>query len=150
MRMVENIVEIPEGSCNYYRYVYNQGQTVYLGPVGDSPPISEEEFLSMSVLGVEDPIQSREEEIEFILRESKIPRTDQTTIMARRIVDFANEARTYHGVQVSTHDLVDWASRSRRWTIYDSFIASVYQKYGGEEQEIIEEVYNNHFPSMID
>jgi len=40
-------VEIPEGSGNRYRYDYDKGtqDTVYKGPVGNSPGLSEEEFL---------------------------------------------------------------------------------------------------------
>jgi len=37
-------VEIPEGSGRFYRYEYVDGQTIYKGPVGDAPAISEEEF----------------------------------------------------------------------------------------------------------
>ena len=40
----ESIVEIPEGSGNKYRYVYEDGSTRYLGPVGSSPDLGEEEF----------------------------------------------------------------------------------------------------------
>jgi len=38
-------VEIPEGSGNKYRYEYEGGSTVYKGPVGEAPELSEEEFL---------------------------------------------------------------------------------------------------------
>jgi len=38
-------VEIPPGSGNRYRYEYEEGSTVYKGPVGDSPQLTEEEFL---------------------------------------------------------------------------------------------------------
>lgn len=41
----ENIVEIPEGSGNKYKYAYEGGRTAYLGPVGSSPSLSEAEFL---------------------------------------------------------------------------------------------------------
>jgi len=41
------IVEIPPGSGNRYRYEYEEGATVYKGPVGDSPEMSEGEFLEM-------------------------------------------------------------------------------------------------------
>ena len=43
--MKENIVEIPEGSGNKYRYSYEDGQTVYKGPVGSAPDLGEAEFL---------------------------------------------------------------------------------------------------------
>jgi len=49
----ESIVEIPEGSGNRYRYAYFDGTTRYLGPVGSAPPLSEEEFLAMSSLPLE-------------------------------------------------------------------------------------------------
>jgi len=39
-------VEIPEGSGNKYRYEYEGGSTVYKGPVGDSPQLTEEEFMA--------------------------------------------------------------------------------------------------------
>jgi hypothetical protein len=39
--MKVSIVEINE---HQYRYGYDNGKTVYLGPVGDAPEISEEEF----------------------------------------------------------------------------------------------------------
>ena len=35
----DSIVEIPEGSGNKYRYVYEDGQTVYKGPVGSAPDL---------------------------------------------------------------------------------------------------------------
>jgi hypothetical protein len=38
-------VEIPQGSGNLYRYEYTDGQTRYLGPVGNAPAISEIELL---------------------------------------------------------------------------------------------------------
>jgi len=41
----ENIVEIPSGSGNRYRYVYEDGATKYLGPVGSAPDLAEEEFM---------------------------------------------------------------------------------------------------------
>ena len=44
----DSIVEIPPESGNKYRYVYEDGQTVYKGPVGDSAPISEAEFHLLS------------------------------------------------------------------------------------------------------
>lgn len=37
-------VEIPEGSGNYYRYDYEDGKTVYKGPIGSAPAIEEEHF----------------------------------------------------------------------------------------------------------
>lgn len=40
----ESIVEIPEGSGNQYRYVYEDGKTLYKGPVGDAPELTEEGF----------------------------------------------------------------------------------------------------------
>jgi len=42
----ENIVEIPEGSGNRYKYAYDPGSksTVYKGPVGSAPDITEEEW----------------------------------------------------------------------------------------------------------
>jgi hypothetical protein len=39
-------VEIPPGSGNLYRYEYNQGQTIYRGPVGNAPELKEAEFLA--------------------------------------------------------------------------------------------------------
>ena len=41
----ESVVEIPAGSGNKYRYVYDQGSTKYLGPVGSAPEIAEAEFM---------------------------------------------------------------------------------------------------------
>jgi hypothetical protein len=41
----ENIVEIPTGSGNRYRYAYEDGKTTYLGPIGEAPPMVEAEFL---------------------------------------------------------------------------------------------------------
>ena len=40
------IVEIPEGSGNRYRYDYQDGATVYKGPVGDAPFLNEKDFLA--------------------------------------------------------------------------------------------------------
>ena len=45
----ESVVEIPPGSGNHYRYEYVDGATVYKGPVGDGPALSEEEFLAAMV-----------------------------------------------------------------------------------------------------
>lgn len=44
--MKESVVEIPEGSGHLYRYGYEAGsqKTVYKGPVGDAPTISEGQF----------------------------------------------------------------------------------------------------------
>jgi len=42
------VVEIPPGSGNRYRYEYEEGATVYKGPVGTAPELSEGEFLEMS------------------------------------------------------------------------------------------------------
>jgi hypothetical protein len=41
--MKENIVEIKN---NKYRYRYKDGETVYMGPVGDGPLLSEEDFFA--------------------------------------------------------------------------------------------------------
>jgi hypothetical protein len=41
--MAEHIVKI---KGHRYRYAYEEGQTVYKGPVGDAPPISPEDFMS--------------------------------------------------------------------------------------------------------
>jgi len=43
----ESQVEIPEGSGNFYRYEYDDGKTVYKGPVGDAPGINEQEFFDL-------------------------------------------------------------------------------------------------------
>jgi hypothetical protein len=43
----ESIVEIPPGSGNRYRYLYEGGQTKYLGPVGSAPPINEESMFKL-------------------------------------------------------------------------------------------------------
>jgi len=48
----ESIVEIPEGSGNKYRYEYQDGATVYRGPVGSAPPLDEEHFFTMVAEGV--------------------------------------------------------------------------------------------------
>jgi len=42
-----SIVEIPPGSGNRYKYEYEDGKTVYKGPVGTAPELSEGEFLEM-------------------------------------------------------------------------------------------------------
>jgi len=44
----ENVVEIPTGSGNRYRYIYDPEtqKTLYLGPVGSAPAMAEQEFLS--------------------------------------------------------------------------------------------------------
>lgn len=44
----ESVVEIPDGSGNFYRYEYVDGETKYRGPVGDAPPLNEEEFLRLT------------------------------------------------------------------------------------------------------
>jgi len=46
------VVEIPPGSGNRYKYVYEEGATVYKGPVGDSPQLTEGEFLERMVGGI--------------------------------------------------------------------------------------------------
>ena len=48
----ENIVEIPPGSGNRYRYAYENGETVYKGPVGNAPEIGETELLAELDLAV--------------------------------------------------------------------------------------------------
>jgi len=45
-------VEIPEGSGNRYRYVYEEGATVYKGPVGNAPALDEERFIQAMSEGV--------------------------------------------------------------------------------------------------
>jgi len=42
----ESRVEIPSGSGNFYRYAYEDGRTVYRGPVGSAPDLAEEEFMA--------------------------------------------------------------------------------------------------------
>jgi len=50
-------VEIPPGSGNRYRYEYENGKTVYKGPVGNAPELGEVEFLEMMAgVGIEDPV----------------------------------------------------------------------------------------------
>jgi len=50
------VVEIPPGSGNRYKYVYDAETkaTIYKGPVGEAPELGEEEFLEMMVGGVGD------------------------------------------------------------------------------------------------
>jgi len=43
----ESVVEIPVGSGNKYRYAYHDGKTLYMGPVGDAPGLSEAEFMRL-------------------------------------------------------------------------------------------------------
>jgi len=43
----ESVVEIPIGSGNMYRYVYEDGKTRYVGPVGSAPDLGEEDFLML-------------------------------------------------------------------------------------------------------
>lgn len=50
----ESMVEIPPDSENHYRYEYVDGKTLYRGPVGDSPELSEEEFLVAVHRGIAD------------------------------------------------------------------------------------------------
>jgi hypothetical protein len=45
----ESIVEIPRGSGNRYRYAYEDGETLYRGPVGSAPPLDEDMFLEQMV-----------------------------------------------------------------------------------------------------
>jgi len=51
-----SIVEIPPGSGNRYKYVYDAETkaTVYKGPVGNAPALDEEEFLEM--MGIDDDV----------------------------------------------------------------------------------------------
>jgi len=53
-------VEIPEGSGNRYRYEYEEGATVYKGPVGDSPQLTEEEFLERMKVASRGEFEGRE------------------------------------------------------------------------------------------
>jgi len=55
----ESVVEIPAGSGNKYRYAYEDGATVYKGPVGDAPGISEQEFLIGMPSGFSGPLESK-------------------------------------------------------------------------------------------
>lgn len=41
-------VEIPDGSGRFYRYEYVDGATLYRGPVGDAPALTEAEFLRLT------------------------------------------------------------------------------------------------------
>jgi len=51
-------VEIPPGSGNRYRYEYEEGATVYKGPVGDSPEMSEGEFIyAMTISPAENVVE---------------------------------------------------------------------------------------------
>ena len=50
----ESRVEIPQDSGNWYRYDYEDGQTLYKGPVGTAPAISEEEFYVAVHRGIAD------------------------------------------------------------------------------------------------
>lgn len=57
----ESVVEI---KGNWYRYGYQDGQTRYLGPVGDGPQISEAEFLATITWEVEEGKFFTEEELD--------------------------------------------------------------------------------------
>lgn len=56
-------VEIPGGSGNFYRYTYEDGQTRYLGPVGDAPEMSEESFLT--AMNIPKPLKFTEKQEEL-------------------------------------------------------------------------------------
>jgi len=74
------VVEIPPGSGNRYKYVYEGGKTVYKGPVGTAPELSEGEFLEMFQVQLTGPeptnqdkansfIAENEEKIKSVIRE---------------------------------------------------------------------------------
>ena len=144
--MKESIVEIPPGSGNHYRYEYVDGKTVYRGPVGNAPSLHEEEFLLMAQLGVEEGIDSREDEINFIVARGSIEDSPENRSLVGSMVDFSNEARVYHNIQVGTYTLTNWANLARRFSVTESFVLAVYQKYSKEEQEILMRMFKKHFP----
>jgi hypothetical protein len=146
--MKESIVEIPPESGNFYRYGYepDSGKTVYRGPVGNAPSLHEEEFLLMAQLGVEEGVSSREDEINFIMAGGGMDMTPENEILVGRMVDFSNEARVYHNIQVGSFTLANWANKSRRFGVKDAFVTSVYQKYSKQEQEKLLSLFNKHFP----
>lgn len=149
--MKESIVEIPPGSGNQYRYGYDPdtGKTNYLGPVGDAPSLHEEEFLLMAQLGVEEGVSSREDEINFIMVGGSLNKTPENEILVGRMVDFSNEARVYHNIQVGSFTLANWANASKRFGVKNAFATTVYQKYLKQDQEKLMRLFNKHFPGAV-
>jgi len=56
-------VEIPPGSGNRYRYEYENGKTVYKGPVGEAPALKEAEFMESLQDILEERIKPAQEEL---------------------------------------------------------------------------------------
>jgi hypothetical protein len=65
--MKESVVEIPVGSGNRYRYVYEDGETRYLGPVGTAPQISEKDFLRNVAL-ITGPLEGTVMDEDYLVR----------------------------------------------------------------------------------
>ena len=74
-------VEIPEGSGNFYLYEYVGGQTIYKGPVGDAPPLKEQEFLTAMATLISFENRTMRAQIEkdrdYFLEEARVMRTEQ-------------------------------------------------------------------------
>jgi hypothetical protein len=163
----QSIVEIPPGSKNFYRYEYEEGsgKTLYKGPVGTSPQISESEFNDLFPMTGDtrfntqfgaDPHSYHAFGEAVTVHEKALPNSfefmgpatdwDQNQEAAEHMVDLANSLRVYHGITITTGQLIDWLN----WTVdegiemRDAFELHVMTNDLMHKWEIMDLVYEEH------
>jgi len=121
----ESVVEIPSGSGNKYRYVYDPANraTKYLGPVGDSPDLGEQEFMNLFNLNMN--YQERDKIIfgKVLDWDAKIPPSGSFTDLSAADLQLLLdknfiEADETQNFSPSTEDFLDFMKRYPRTTAH--------------------------------
>jgi len=124
--MKESIVEIPEGSGNFYRYDYDPTtkKTNYKGPVGDAPALKEEELMRLTPSSIKD-------EVELIMSESG----NKNQPLVERFVDWAKRLELQDDIHVPTEMLIDWAKLSKTMPADEAYYLAVHKRLNPDEQK---------------
>jgi len=105
--MSESVVEIPEGSGNWYRYEYKDGKTIYRGPVGSAPSIDESEFTEMFLKAKKRPRKPKQMKVIILERGKKsfLGSVDQTKKEKRH--EIIEDATRFFGRELMSTRMVN-------------------------------------------
>lgn len=128
----ESRVEIPENSGNFYRYEYSEGKTLYRGPVGDAPELSEEEF---------------RRELEELITTPTITRSD--LLKKARTLNIPEEAKNDYINILTTDKLIrhrwewdEYAAKDTDWWFDMELLPDDWKLGPGKTKAFISEYYS--------
>jgi len=116
----ESIVEIPPGSGNHYRYEYVDGKTLYKGPIGDAPTLTEKEFFDMSSNPIQVDEYTRKMSLTFLYGKSH-DWSEIENVYEPYITDEIVERHIWWDLTSSNVVPGDWMVKIRDWSYSTGF-----------------------------